>query len=253
VSRRMMVIVALALAVVLVALVAWIISAGISHSELGGSGNLATATNPALDVRYSYDPAVFTPAPYDERGEYPLQLDAESWSLHGKRIAGLGRALGQAPAPIVYDFVASQHAEMYEDWYKLERTREEYEDATIQGRLAVHCSWTYQRTPESGILPPYMPQAVRESEVIESEGWALFTDRDLFFFYTFGTKPLTDDLRAAVLQVLESMQFNVLGTLPGPAHIPRGSRGEADGDEPGVPGSGMDSQSEKETAPLDGD
>ena len=202
----------------------------------GRPGKIETVsgTNPAMNIRYSYNPQVFTQAPYDERREYPLQLDAQGWSLHGKRLAGLGIMLEGAPAPMLYDFVASQHAEMYEDWYKLERVMEEYEDARIQGRLAVHCRWRYNRTAETTELPYYLPDSVRNGDVLETEGWALFTKEDLFFFYTFSAEQLTDGQRSEVISVLESISFNALG-LEG-SGAPDQGRGRSPGDpEPEQP------------------
>ena len=197
-----------------------------------------TGTNLALDVRLIYDANVFSPAPFDDRAEYPLRLDADGFSFYGKRIRGLGRLLAKDPAPLLYDFVGSQHVESFERWFGLEPVGEPlYEDATIGGRLGLHQQLTYRKTPQSRGWPTYFPPAViaphGEQEqtdpeggyagrmargtgvdVAYIEGWALFTDSDLFFFQAISAEPLTAAQRDACTAVMDSMEFDVLLAPP---------------------------------------
>jgi len=210
----------------------------------GGAGRrasqavLAEATNLALDVRYTYNPALLTPAPFDNRAEYPLRLDGADFSFYGKRIRGLGKMLVKDPAPLLFDFVGSQHMESFELWFGLELVSEPvYEDAQINGRLGLHQSYVYRRTAESRGWPTYFPASVTKAdsaadaadsaalkdrlaakqgaEIAYVEGWALFTDNDLFFFQAVSPAELTTEQRQACLDVLNSMQFDVLLAPPG--------------------------------------
>ena len=171
---------------------------------------LATGTNPTLDIRFKYDPAVLSPAPHDSRAEYPLQLDGQGWGLYGKRIRGLGAMLETIPGPLLYDYVASQHADTYEDWYKFEMLEEEYEDTTIGGRPAVHCTWVFGRTADSRDWPGYFPDAVKAGEQVHMQGWSVFSNNDLFFFYTFSSEPIGDADLGAVVDLLNSLEYGAL-------------------------------------------
>jgi hypothetical protein len=55
------------------------------------------------------------------------------------------------------------------------------------------------------------------------EGWALFTANDLFFFQAVSPEELTADQRQACLDVLNSLQFDVLLTPPEPVEGDRPS------------------------------
>jgi len=215
-------------------------------------------TNLALDVRYSYDPSLLTPAPFISRAEYPLRLDGQDFSFYGKRIRGLGKMLVKDPAPLLYDFVGSQHMESFEEWFGLELVQDPlYEDAEIQGKLGLHQQYIYRRTAHSRGWPTYFPDCVtgggsgaaadnagdslsgrlaanRGSEYAYVEGWALFTADDLFFFQAVSPEELTDAERQACLDVLNSMQFDVLlatpeapaeGELPPPPPAEEGADG----------------------------
>jgi hypothetical protein len=217
------------------------------RAELTAGGSrqqeLVAATNLTLDVRFGYDPSVFTAVSHDSRAEYPLRLDAEGWSFYGKRIRGLGRMLAKDPAPLLYDFVGSQHLESLERYYRLVPTGEPaYEDVIVNGRLGLHQSLIYRRTGKSRGWPSYFPrsvtgeppmaelQSIKEyrqrsiesqlaisggAETAHIEGWALFTANDLFFFLAVSPAPLATEQRAACMAVLDSMRFDaLLGPVP---------------------------------------
>lgn len=205
-----------------------------------GKARHLEGTNLALDVRFSYDPSMLVPAPFDSRAEYPLRLDGPGFSFYGKRIRGLGKMLAKAPAPMLYDFVGSQHMESFEQWFGLELVQDPlYEDAQIQGKLGLHQQYIYRRTAKSRGWPTYFPNCVTAagtgdeksetgksvaerlaansgSEYAYIEGWALFTADDLFFFQAVSPEELTDAQRQACLDVLNSMEFNVLLATPQP-------------------------------------
>jgi len=197
------------------------------------AARLAEGTNLGLDVRFTYNADLLAPAPFDSRAEYPLRLDGETFSFYGKRIRGLGTMLARDPAPLLYDFVGSQHVESFEQWFGLKQVGEPlYEDATIGGRLGLHQQLVYQRTAESRGWPSYFPKAVTEqggrdapadaakvvdrlavqsgAEVAYIEGWVLFTESDLFFFQAISPRSLTGVERQACTDLLDSMEFDVL-------------------------------------------
>lgn len=237
--RALLVAAALLLLLVVVVVVFLLVSPGGTGLRLR-QAKLVEGTNLALDVRYSYDPSVFTPAPFVSRAEYPLRLDARTFSFYGKRIRGLGKMLVKDPAPLLYDFVGSQHMESFELWFGLELVEDPlYEDAQIRGKLGLHQRYIYRRTAQSRGWPNYFPECVttaggnssadsgdsvadrlaanRGTEYAFVEGWALFTDDDLFFFQAVSPEELTEVQRQACLDVLNSMQFDVLLAPPEPA------------------------------------
>jgi hypothetical protein len=228
----------------------WLLSQGASNII---AGPRAHGTNPALDVRFQYDPRVLEPAPYSSSAEFPLQLNAADWSFYGKRIRGAGDMLAKDPGPMLYDFVASQQDDVFGSWYKLKlEGKPMYEDARLQRRLGVHTVTVYNRAPESRGWPAYFPASVTgeteegnsadlnykpdtkskevlsdstEEQIVRSiakaggesravvEGWALYTEHDLFFFYAIAPKPLSEKQRNAAIAVINSMQFDaVLGS-----------------------------------------
>lgn len=223
-------------ALLFVVAVAWLIWQIGFSSPVGVRPDYRIATNLALDLRYTYDANVLAPAPYDERAEFPLQLDGAGFSFYGKRLRGLGDLLQKDPAeapeekltlgPLLYDLIGSMHAAAFEDWYKLELVGEpDHEDATIGGRLALHQRLTYRITADSPGWPPYFPAVFAAEEEAAGEdaapreayieGWALFTESDLFFFYAVAAEPFTVERRALCTALLDSLEFDaVLGRQP---------------------------------------
>lgn len=237
-GRRTLLIAAAALLLAVVVVAAFVLLRAPAGETRQPPPDPVTGTNLALDVRLIYDAHVFIPAPFDDRAEYPLRLDADGFSFYGKRIRGLGRMLTKDPAPLLYDFVGSQHVESFEQWFGLEPVGEPlYEDATIGGALGLHQQLTYRKTAKSRGWPSYFPPAVvaprgeqAEAEpdgsyaggmarstgvdVAWIEGWALFTANDLFFFQAISAQPLTEEQRGACTAMLDSMEFDVLLAPP---------------------------------------
>jgi hypothetical protein len=215
--RTVLITIAAMLALLLLAGLAWVLLAG-GGLRGGGipSGNASTASNPALNVRYHYDSRVFTPAPYNGHAEFPLQLDAAggggapAFSFFGKRLGGLGRLLGKEPAPMLYDFAGQQSDSMFVDNYGLEQAAApKYEDARIDGRLALHQVLAY-RMGQDKQWPEFFPSAMDQAQEACIEGWTLFTKDDLFYFYAISPVPLTPSQRAACVALLNSLQFNAI-------------------------------------------
>jgi hypothetical protein len=240
---------AVALVVILAVAVVWLLTAELGSGRApAATPQLRTGTCPGLDLRYGYDPAVFAPAPYDGHAEFPLRLDAEHFSFYGKRIRGIGKILQREPASLLYDFVGSQDAEVFEKYYGLKKTEEVYEDAKIEGKLGLHTRLTFQDTKESKDWPRYFPDRVKAGKVAHLEGWVLFSAEDLFYFYAVAAKPLTDAERAACTQVLDSLEFSALtgsgevepeGAQRGVQEPPKAGQppDAAGGDEKAPPGS----------------
>jgi len=235
--RGLLISIALLFAVVVVVAIVWLLNAP-SQRARPVPRELVTGTNPAMNLRYQYDAAVLAPAPYDDRAEYPLRLDGDGFSFYGKRLKGVGRWLAKDPAPVLYDFVAQEHVETYEQWFGLEPAAEPlYEDATISGRLGIHQQLAYRRTESSLGWPSFFPGSVTgglpepELQTIEEyrrrsvsgrlyiaggsqlayiEGWAVFSDTDLFFFQTVSPAALSSQQREACELVLSTLEFNAL-------------------------------------------
>lgn len=247
-ARRWMLVGAAAVLLLAVILIMLVLFAPGSRGIRGSFAKQAEATNLELDVRFSYDPSLLTPAPFDSRAEYPLRLDGEHFSFYGKRIRGLGKFLVKEPAPLLYDFVGSQHMESFEQWFGLELMEEPvYEDAQLGGHLGLHQLYIYRRTEKSKGWPIYFPDCVTAAGVDEDpednqtvsgrlaadsgadiayiEGWALFSPNDLFFFQAVSPAKLTEEQRQACLDIMDSMQFDVL-LSPSPA---------AESDQPAPP------------------
>jgi hypothetical protein len=217
-TRAILIGVAGVLGLLVLAAGAWLVLQPRTGGRVGalGAGQATTATNPALDLRYSYDSAILTPAPYDARAEYPLRLDGQGFSFYGKRIRGAGKMLTKDPGGILYDFVGSTHLESFVQYYKLEPVGEAlYEDVQLGGKLGLHQAQQYNATAESQ-WPYYFPAEFTADPIPATcyvEGWAVFTSEDLFFFQTVSTAPLNENQRQACQQVMDGLQFNaVLGT-----------------------------------------
>ncbi len=248
-TRAVLIGVAAVLALLIIAALAWLGLGGRAGGlAQGRAGVQAAASNPALDVRYTYNTGVFTPAPYEPRGEYSLRLDGAGFSFYGKRIRGVGRMVDTSRiGGMLYDFVGAEHLESFEKYYNLVPAGEpNYEDAQIGGRLGLHQQAQYNFTGSSA-WPEYFPAQFQETPPPASafvEGWAVFTEQDLFFFQAVGVHELTSEQRAACQQVMDSLQFGaVLGGAAAPAETPAAAgdggearvSGDAGGDaEPGV-------------------
>ncbi len=204
------------LALGLIGALLWLLLAGGGRRGPSVSGPSAQATNPALNVRFSYSTRHFTLAPYNGRAEFPLRLDAVAldgvspFGLYGKRLGGLGRMLGQDPAPMLYDFAGAQSDAMFIDNYGLKPLHDpRYEDAKIGGKLALHQQLSFSREA-SAPWPVFFPPALQSATEAYIEGWTLFTADDLFYFYAVSAKPLEDGPRHACLGVLNSLEFNAV-------------------------------------------
>lgn len=223
------------LLLVLIALMLFVLTPIGRKAQGGQQKKMVTGTNPTLDIRYQYDSNLLVPGPNDPRSEYPFQLDGVDWGLYGKRIRGLGAMLETAPGAVLFDLVASEHTEAYEDWYRFEMVEEDYEDATIQGKLAVHCTWLFEKNEESKDWPDYFPESVKPGSKVHMHGWAMFSNNDLFYFYTFSPYPIGDAKQTAVIEVLNSIEFGALlgsdqPTIRSPE--PQGELDQPDTDEP---------------------
>lgn len=199
------------------------------------------ALNPALGLSYRYDPAAFTPAPFDANAEFALQLSGEPtgaalprFALYGKRILGIGGLLGKAPGPLLYDFVGSQYAEEFEDNYKLTPLGEpRYEDLDLHGGLGLHQALRYTR-PEGRRWPGWFPAGLAESAEAAVEGWVFFHGANLYYFYAVSGAPLTEAQREACLEVIGSLEF---GAAPPAADAGEPDAGPSHEDKaPGSPG-----------------
>jgi len=229
---------AVALVIVLAIAVVWLLTSEVSRGGRPVQVELRTGTCPGLDLRYSYNPAVFTPAPYDGHAEFPLRLDAEGFSFYGKRIRGIGKMLEREPASLLYDFVGSQDAEVFEKYYGLKRTQEVYEDAQIEGKLGLHTKLAFEYTADSTGWPKYFPEHVKSGKEAHLEGWVLFSAEDLFYFYAVAAKPLTEAERAACTQVLDTLEFNALTGSVGQEQQPESPGAQpptAEGQQPQTP------------------
>jgi len=204
--------------------------------------SLQPATNLALDIRYSYDPAVLTLVDTPQNADYPLRLDGDDWCFYGKRIRGIRQWLDNDAGSQFYDFVSYLNLESYESWYGLETIGDIlYEDTTIGGRLAVHQQLTYRRSSASRGWPSFFPKSVTSasngdnnlrnsaespdvgSSLVVSDGletayleaWSLFSDNDLFFFQAVSPQRLTSEQRDGIQALLNSIEFDVLLTPSG--------------------------------------
>lgn len=220
---------ALLLLVLLIAAIIWLLRPAGQHGAVAGGSKPGFGSNLALDLRYSYDSQLFKPAAYDGAAEFPLRLDSADFSFYGKRIRGAGKLLVKEPGPVLYDFVGSQHAEVFEYWYKLEpQGAAQYDDIQLQGRLGLHQSMVYKRTAESRGWPPYFPDSLRGlldstgkrsggSDTAYVEGWTLFGTEDLYFFYCIGSRQLSPKERDSVVAMINGLQFGALGAENGSA------------------------------------
>ena len=158
-QTRNMLIVGGAALLLLVAAALWILFQ--QPRGVAKSLRLLSAANPALDVRYHYDPSTFRPAPYDQHGEFPLRLDAKDWSFYGKRIKGAGELLVKQPQAVVYKFVNDAGNSVYTEFYKLVQEGETKSDAVELGGLpSQRESMVLALVDQSRGWPSYFPAAI---------------------------------------------------------------------------------------------
>lgn len=215
------------------------------RSAAGVAGSLS-ASNPALGIRYSYDPAHFQPAPFDPTAEFPLRADSADWSFYGKRIRGVANLLMREPAPVLYGFITESASSEYTEFYKLQLDGAgAYDEIQLSGQRVLRQQLKLRRTEQSLGWPAFFPDSVtagagatllppREQAeeafrlpeelrpVPEHEpskaaaerawlyGWALFEGEDLYLFQAVAGR----ELNAAELQqaerLIESIQYNAL-------------------------------------------
>jgi hypothetical protein len=237
------------------------------HAQTAGQ---LSASNPALELRYHYDPGIFHPAPYDPRAEFPLRLDAADWSFYGKRLQGLGTGLVDQPPPDVYSVVNDANTAVYREFYKLEQEGEsEYQIVQLANLQALRQRLTLRLGPDSRGWPAYFPPSVRgdktyrltlpnpnadkafggipEVEQMKRKaaentdpktaperayiyGWALFNKQDLYFFQAISARPLDERELGDIEAMIGTMEYGALLAQPAPAAPPATEPGE-----PGTP------------------
>jgi hypothetical protein len=240
--------------ILLLALAAWLLTQPPRITGPRAPKNWLTTTNPALEVKFKYDPAVFKLADYDDRAEFPLRLDAADWGFYAKRIAGAGTFLRMEPQPVVYEFVTDIYSDVYEEFYKLTTDGDVDTDTVeIQGQLAVRQHFKLLNTPQALGWPAFFPHAVTQghpadlmgddSEVNEILGipgitddpagtkprganeawvyaWGLFQGQDLFLFQAVSSRELTPDEVALAEQMINNTQFDALRGAAAPKSAP---------------------------------
>jgi hypothetical protein len=194
----------------------WLLRSDGGAAGSGGGRGKGSASNPALDLRFGYDPAQFRVGAYDPNAEFPLLLEGlvdgkPVWALGGKRIRGIATMLQKAPGQMLFDFVGSQDDEAFVSLYKLSpQGIPTYEDAKVQGQLALHTAQTYRKSATDSAWPSWFPEAVKSGDTAYVEGWAFFSPEDLFFFYAVSPAPISDAQRAACQRVLDSLRFGAI-------------------------------------------
>lgn len=216
-GSRSLNIVAAALALLLLASLAWLLltPSGRSSGLLGNRVKLQRGSNPNLDVRFEYDAGQLSMGPFVDNAEFPFLLEGDGWVMQGKRIRGMASLLHKEPISALYDWLGTMQMEGLERYYDLKEGAEPvYEDWQVQQRLAVHQSLIYDVTADKPRLPQYFPQAVRDGAAMGSKvyvnGWVFFSEKDLFFFQTVSAQPLNEAQQQASDGVLQSMEFDAL-------------------------------------------
>jgi hypothetical protein len=209
-----------------------------------------SASNPALNLRYNYNAAIFKPAPYDAHAEFPLRLDAEDWSFYGKRLGGMRDLLVKEPQPVVYRFINEASTSVYGEFYRLEIDgKDNMEDVRIGGVEAVRQQLRLQRTAKSLGWPRYFPYSITAGEsaplivpqanaertfdlpddlppppagkerrapstLAWAYSWALFHGSDLFLFQAIAPRELTAKELAQAEALINGLQFDALQQSP---------------------------------------
>ena len=206
------------LAVLLLAGMAWIFFGSLASRadrQTKATHQMQKGSNPNLDVRFEYNPALLSIGPFVDNAEFPFLMEGEGWLLQGKRIRGMASLLHKQPVSALYDWLGVMQMEGLERYYDMKPAQDPlYEDWQVGERLAVHQHLVYAVSADKPSLPGYFPEAVLSNASLGSQiyidGWVFFSEQDLFFFQAVSGARLTTEQLEACDEVLQSMQFNAL-------------------------------------------
>ncbi|MCD6282959.1 hypothetical protein J7J84_05080 [bacterium] len=167
---------------------------------------LTTAFSPALGIRVTYDPEVFTSIVSEGSSEFPLYLRGEDYNLGIKRIRAAGILLAKEPQADFFQFFAQQVRFQLIKAGLTPLEPEVDEEFTAQGKAGL-CQILHFRNPEdTKLIPSYVPQEPGAEYYLYYHHF--YSKPDYFFFTAISRQALTPEQRAEIVALIDATEFN---------------------------------------------
>jgi len=165
-----------------------------------------TAFSPALAIRVTYDPEVFTTIVSEDSAEFPLFLRSAVYDLGIKRIRAAGILLAKEPQADFFQFFAQQVRFQLIEEGLTALEPEVDEEFTAQGKAGL-CQILHFRNPEDiRLIPSYVPQVPNAEYYLYY--YHFYSEPDYFFFTAISRRALTADQRAELMALIDAVEFN---------------------------------------------
>ena len=165
-----------------------------------------TAFSPALAIRVTYDPVVFTTIVSEDTAEFPLFLQGDEYDLGVKRIRAAGITLTKEPQADFFQFFAQQvRFQLIESGLK-PLAPEVDEEFAAQGKAGL-CQILHFKNPEDAkLIPSYVPQEPNAEYYLYYHHF--YSEPDYFFFVAISRQALTPEQRAELVALIDAVRFD---------------------------------------------
>jgi hypothetical protein len=166
-----------------------------------------TAYSAELGIRITYDPADFSSISQDYRGEFPLYMSGNSYSLGVKRLANVGILLAKDPQAdffkffaqqIRYDLITVGHLDPLEP--------EKDEEFTAQGKPGLRQTLHFRLPEKVDDVPGFLPKEPK------AEVWVyyhhFYVKPDYYFFVAISRQALTQQQQDGIIALISAVQFS---------------------------------------------
>jgi hypothetical protein len=165
-----------------------------------------TAFSPALGIRVTYDPEVFTSIVSEGSSEFPLYLRSASFNLGIKRIGNAGILLTKEPQADFFQFFAQQVRFQLIEAGLTPLAPEVDEEFSAQDKPGL-CQILHFKNPEDAkLIPSYVPQEPNAEYYLYYHHF--YSEPDYFFFAAISRQALTLEQRAALVALIDAVEFD---------------------------------------------
>jgi len=166
---------------------------------------LTTAFSPALAMRVTYDPEVFTTIVSEDTAEFPLFMRSADYDLGIKRIRAAGILLAKDPQADFFQFFAQQVRFQLIEAGLTALEPEVDEEFTAQGKAGL-CQILHFKNPEDAkLIPSYAPQEPNAEFYLYYHHF--YSKPDYFFFTAISRQALTPEQRAELVALIDAVEF----------------------------------------------
>lgn len=165
-----------------------------------------TAFSPALGIRVTYYPEVFTTIVSEDTAEFPLFLRSANYDLGIKRIRAAGIMLAKEPQADFFQFFAQQVRFQLIETGLTPLAPEVDEEFTAQGKAGL-CQILHFKNPEEAKpILSYVPQEPGAEYYLYYHHF--YSQPDYFFFTAISRQALTPEQRAKIVALIDTTEFN---------------------------------------------